>query len=83
MKKFTTLIIIIVALGGAIFLGYSALNNNSPSTGSAAAPKSTILPYGTGLDFQPLSNFNSTNRFFPYPQVTPQEIGTANSSLVP
>lgn len=83
MKKLFTIIITIAALIGAIVLGYSALKKKEQASPQPAPPASTILPYGTNLDFQDIEEFNKASRLFPYPKVTPPEIGTAPSSLVP
>ena len=80
MKKIITIIIIIVALAGAIILGYSALKKKAPPTANPAVV--TILPYGTTLDFDNLQAFNKTNRLFPYPIVAPTEVGTQTGALV-
>ncbi len=77
MKKTITIIIVVLALGGAVFFAYSALNT-SPLSSGQAVPASTILPFGTSLDFKTLSEFNKTNRIFPYPKVTKEEIGNSN-----
>lgn len=77
MKKIVTIIIVVLALGGAIYFAYSAFNTSTTST--KTAPASTILPFGTSFDFTALSNFNKTNRLFPYPKVTPAEIGNSNN----
>lgn len=84
MKKIITIIIVVAALGGAGFLGYSAMHKSS-SSGDAKSGNitTTILPYGTDLNFKPIQDFNSTNRFFPYPKVTPPEIGATTTALVP
>ena len=81
MRKLLTIIITIAALGGAVILGYSALSKKTPP--QATGPSSTILPYGTALDFNNLQDFNKTNRLFPYPAVTPPEIGAPTAALVP
>lgn len=83
MKKIISFIIIVIALGAAIVLGYLALTKNVPeSTGLAGAPASTILPNGTELEFNEVQSYNKDGRLFPYPVVTPAEIGTQTNTLV-
>lgn len=84
MKKIITIIIVVAALAGAGFLGYSAMHK-STSTGSGKSGDiaKTILPYGSDLNFKPIQDFNNTGRFFPYPKVTPPEIGSTTTALVP
>ncbi len=83
MKKIVSFIIIVVALGAAIVLGYLALSkNDTSSTTTPAAPVSTVLPEGAKLDFNNVQSYNKDGRLFPYPVVTPAEIGTQSNSLV-
>ncbi len=76
MKKVITIIVVVLALGGAVYFAYSAFN--TPSDPSSKPVVSSILPFGTSLDFKLLSEFNKTNRIFPYPKVSPSEIGNSN-----
>jgi hypothetical protein len=82
-KKIITIIIIVIALGGAIFLGYSAMTSNTGGSSVKTTPAPAILPLNTNLDFKPINDYNSESRFFPYPQVNTSEIGVTNSTLVP
>lgn len=83
MKKTISFIVIVVALGAAIVLGYLALSkNNSTTTTSSSAPVSTVLPEGNKLDFNSVQSYNKDGRLFPYPVVNPAEIGAQSATLV-
>lgn len=84
MKKIIYIVVIVIALGGAIVMGYMAFfgadSNTSSSldTGSTSPTSSSpvsILPYGDRLDFSSLKKYNRANIIFPYPKVNLSEIG--------
>lgn len=83
MKKIISFVVIVIALGAAIVLGYLALSKNSPA-GADPAPATTsaVLPEGTKLDFNAVQSYNKDGRLFPYPKVSPEEIGASSNSLV-
>lgn len=79
MKKTILTIIIIAGIGGAIIMAYLALTGDSSDAGneqSSRAKNSGILPNGTSLDFKKLEEFNDTGRLYPFPKVSPTEVGS-------
>lgn len=87
MKKILLIIIVIVGLGGALIMGYMAMQSSdtpasTTSTTSSKPLKSTILPEGTELDLDKVKDFNKDRLMFPYPKVSPTEIGVVLPSIV-
>ena len=89
MKKFIYLIIIIIGLGGALVMGYLVYKGSTQGLPSTEVATSTpdsnayqILPYGRDLDFQKVEEYNKNKILFPYPKVTPSEIGTSSTSMM-
>jgi 5-methylcytosine-specific restriction endonuclease McrBC regulatory subunit McrC len=41
-----------------------------------------ILPYGKDLDFQKVEDYNKNKILFPYPKVSPSEIGASSTSMM-
>ncbi len=87
MKKYIYIAIIVIALGGAALMGYMAFSGGSGSTSSGIQIESSaqvynILPNGSDLDFSTLSKFNDQNLFFPYPQVSPSEVGQVLGNII-
>ena len=87
MKKIFFTIIIVVGLGGALVMGYMAMQSGSSTpdsseTSTPKSPKSSILPEGTELDFDKVSDFNKGKTVFPYPKVIPLEIGVGLPNIV-
>lgn len=88
MKKTIYIIIIVIALGGALVMGYMAMTA-SPATEEGGMVTNTggpavynILPEGKSLEFGSIKNFNKDNRLFPYPTVNTSEIGKDLSSII-
>jgi hypothetical protein len=88
MKKILYTIVIIVALGGALVMGYLAFFGDDtsvatdPTLSQSGAPVYNILPHGRSFDFNTVKNFNRDGRLFPYPEVTPAEIGVTLNNLM-
>lgn len=94
MKKIIYIVIIVIGLGGAALMAYFALFGNSSSKQSAGSttttdlgsttqaqlPDASILPLGNTLDFSKIQSFNKDYTFFPYPKVSPSEIGANNTA---
>ena len=89
MKKTIYLIVIIIALGGAIVMGYMVFSGSTqglPSLEStvpnADSSNYQILPFGKDLNFEKVEQYNKNKILFPYPQVTPAEIGAGSGTLM-
>ncbi len=91
MKKIIYIIVIVLGLGGAIVMGYMVIRGNShgipsitmPTEGvSQPAANYQILPYGHDLDFKKVEEYNKNKILFPYPKVSPSEIGAAAGSMM-
>ncbi len=82
MKQIITILIIIMAVFGAGFLGYKALTSTVPDTTDAAVSQSSILPYGTTLQFDAVKKYNKDGKLFQYPVVTPADIGPDLGSVI-
>ena len=81
MKKTLLTIIIVVGFGGAIVMGYLAFSGDSSSSNPVVVEDIQssdfgILPNGTSLDFKKLEEFNDTGRLYPFPKVSPTEVGS-------
>ena len=77
MSRILTIIIIVLALGGAGLLGYRMLfpgTVTSPIT-TSSAQANAILPFGTKLDFEQVKKYNKDGRTYPYPVVNSSEVG--------
>lgn len=87
IKQIVLTIIIIVALGVAGFFAYKAFFSG-PSAIVLVTPEDkgpvqgAILPHGTELDFDIVKKFNKNSKLFPYPVVTPTDIGQELGGLV-
>lgn len=87
MKKSIYIAIIVIALGGAALMGYMAFSGGGSSGGEGIVIESSaqvynILPNGKDLDFDTLKSYNDQNLFFPYPQVTPSEVGQVLGNII-
>lgn len=83
MKQIIVVIIIVVALAGAGFLGYKAFTSSSEDNAAAVAGKhSQILPFGTDLKFDSVQKYNKDGKTFQYPTVTPAEIGPELGAII-
>ena len=83
-KDIISLGVIVVAIGGAVVMGYLALQRSAggkPSTDNGPQV-SIVLPQGRALEFETIEDFNKNKVMFPYPQVSPVEIGVSPSLLV-
>lgn len=89
MKRTILIAVIIIGFGGAVVMGIMAVMNSSKSQTETttsinvnAQPVSAILPEGTSLDFEKLEGFNRENRFFPFPEVLPTEVGANLGNII-
>ena len=90
MKKTIYLIVIIIGLGGALVMGYMYLRGGSEgvptaevaSVDTSEASNLQILPFGKELDFKKLEQYNKNKILFPYPKVTPPEIGAGPGTMM-
>ncbi len=86
MKKSLYIAIIVIALGGAAVMGYMAFFGGDTTTTEIQIENSAqvynILPKGKDLDFSSVEKFNNQKSFFPYPQVTPGEIGQVLGNII-
>lgn len=85
MFKKITLLIIFVAAIGAVMLGYLAIYKDPAASAqdTTAVPRTaSILPYGTDLNFDEIKKFNKNGQLFPYPTVTPADIGPALGEII-
>lgn len=74
--------IIIAALAGAGVFAYLSLSGGSTPQAQPAPVANQILPHGTSLDFEAINKFNETGKKFPYPVVSPGEIGQTLNTIV-
>lgn len=88
MKKTLYIAIIVIALGGAAVMGYMAFMGGGSSVeevvvveGESSASYN-ILPEGKTLDFNTIENFNKDGRMFPYPVVSPAEVGQVLGNII-
>lgn len=87
MKKTIYIVIIVIALGGAAIMAYMAFFSGSSNGGGEVmiekeAQVYNILPEGKNLDFSSVTEFNQQGRLYPYPQVTPSEIGQVLGNII-
>lgn len=89
-KEIILTAIIVIALAIAGFFAYKVFFGSGTS-GSAtltttpvvtAPVKGAILPNGSNLDFDNVKKFNKNGKLFPYPTVTPNDVGQDLSALV-
>lgn len=87
MKKSIYIGVIVIALGGAVLMGYMAFSGGG-SQGTegtqieSSAQVYNILPQGKDLDFGPVVEYNERSFFFPYPQVSPAEVGQVLGNII-
>ncbi len=82
--------VVLILLGGGLW--YSGVFGSSEPSFDAVVivpqdigPNDTsnrILPYGDTLNFSSVDKFNPENRTFPYPQVSPGEVGALLPNLI-
>lgn len=86
MKRLIYIAIIVIGLGGAAVMAYLAFMGGGSSEevvvveGEAAGYN--ILPEGKTLDFNTLQDFNKDGRVFPYPVVSPAEVGQVLGNII-
>lgn len=90
-KKVIEIIVIVVVLLLAGFFVYKIFakksvdvigtGNTATTSAAPASTPSSILPYGTNLNFEPVNKFNPSNRTFNYPVVTEDQIGFNENEL--
>lgn len=82
-QKNILLVIIVLALGIAVVLfGRSFFAGGGLGSESATVSSQSILPFGAGLDFSKVDQFNKNKRTIVYPQVSPGEIGLGIGQMV-
>lgn len=88
-KQIILVAIIVVALGVAGLFAYKAFFGSGSSSAiinevdtSNQSVSGAILPYGTDLDFDTVKKFNKNGKLFPYPTVTPTDVGQELNTLV-
>lgn len=78
--------VIVVALVVAGIFAYKAFSGSSSATlttpGTTESLNGAILPHGTSLDFDTVKKFNKNDKLFPYPTVTPNDIGQQLNGLM-
>jgi hypothetical protein len=87
MKRTIYIAVIVIALGGAAVMAYMAFFSGGSGGGGEVVIETeaqvyNILPEGKELDFTEVSKFNQEGRLFPYPQVTPSEIGQVLGNII-
>ena len=86
-KQIIFLLIIIVALSVAGVFAYKAFfgnNSSNPSTKNSETidVSGAILPHGNSLNFDNIKKYNKNGTLFPYPTVTPNDIGHELNDIV-
>lgn len=94
-NKIIAILVIIFGMSGSVYMLYLTFStvarpNNNPvfqdpvlggSFVDGGSPTGSILPFGTKMDTEKLREYNPTQRVFPYPTVSPSEIGKPSNFI--